>query len=52
MQILAKLVDFVKAHASTIMLTILVMLFVLFSFACGYIIAKYQDREPIKIEQK
>lgn len=55
---IAKLVEFVKgplswakAHANTIMLTVLVMLFVLFSFACGYILAKYQDREPITIQQ-
>jgi len=55
--ILAKIKEFVKgpihwtkANGNNIILTVLVALFVLFSFACGYIIAKYQDREPILIE--
>jgi len=54
----AKIVEFVKGplswvktHLNNIILTALVLLFVLFSFACGYIIAKYQDREPIIINQ-
>lgn len=46
---LSKFAEFVKLHADTIILVVLVMLFVLFSFACGYIIAKYQDREPLQI---
>jgi len=58
MQILAKITEFVKdiraflkTHANTVLLTILVMLCVLFSFSCGYILAKYQTREPLTIEQ-
>jgi len=35
-----------------IILFIIVALFVLLSFALGYITAKYQAKEPIKIEQK
>lgn len=48
--ILAKLSEFVKVHIDAIMLMAIVMLFILLSFAFGYIIAKYQDREPIQIE--
>lgn len=48
---LAKILDFVKAHLDTLLLVIIAMLFVLFSFAGGYIIAKWQDREPIIINQ-
>ena len=48
--ILSKIKEFVKAHIDTIMLIAIVMLFVLLSFAFGYIIAKYQDRKPIQIE--
>ena len=45
----AKILSFVKAHLDTIILGSIVALLILFSFASGYIIAKYQDREPIKI---
>mgnify|MGYP001569342589 CR=1 len=48
---IAKILEFVKTHLNTIILTAIVMLFVLFSFASGYIIAKYQDRAPIEINQ-
>ncbi len=43
---------FAKAHANEIILIILVMLFVLFSFALGYIIARYQAQEPIEVTQQ
>ena len=46
---IAKLLQFVKANFNNIMLVCMVALFVLLSFASGYIIAKYQDREPITI---
>ncbi len=49
---LSEILNFVKANLNTIILAVLVMLFVLFSFASGYIIAKYQDREPIQIYQQ
>lgn len=48
-EIVAKIKEFVKANLNTILLIIIVMLLVLFSFASGYIIAKYQDRAPIII---
>ena len=46
---IAKILEFVKAHLHTILLVAVVMLLVLFSFASGYIIAKYQTIEPIQI---
>ena len=55
---LAKISEFVKGlwqlikeHANTILLVVIIALFILLSFALGYIIAKYQDREPIIIHQ-
>ena len=48
---IAKILDFVKTYLDTIILAVLIMLFVMFSFAAGYIIAKYQDRPPIEIQQ-
>ena len=51
MQILAKILQFVKTHIDAILLLLIIMLFVLVSFASGYIIAKYQDRAPILINQ-
>lgn len=48
---LPKISEFVKTHIDTMILCSIIMLFVLFSFAVGYIIAKYQDREPIIIHQ-
>jgi len=47
---LAKLRDFVKANLDDIILLIGVILISLLSFAMGYIIAKQQGKEPIKIE--
>ena len=49
---LSKIKDFVKAHLNDMMLFIIVVLLILFAFAAGYITAKYQSKEPIKIEQK
>jgi hypothetical protein len=46
---LAKIFEFVKANRANIMVFILVLLLTLFSFACGYIIAKYQTKPPIEI---
>ncbi len=46
---LAKITEFVKKNLDTIILSTLVALFILLSFASGYIIAKYQDRAPITI---
>jgi len=48
---IAKIRDFVKAHFYDIMLFIIVALLIMFAFALGYIIAKYQSKEPIQIQQ-
>ncbi len=48
---LTKFSAFVKSHFNDIMIFIIVALLVLLSFAAGFIIAKYQNKEPIKIEQ-
>jgi len=47
---LSKLTEFVKAHLDDIILLIGVILTSLLSFAIGFIAAKQQDKEPIKIE--
>ena len=47
---LTKIIDFVKAHLDDIILLIGVILISLLSFAAGYIVAKQQEKEPIKIE--
>lgn len=47
---LSKIVDFVKTHQADIILVIGVILISLLSFATGYIVAKTQEKEPIKIE--
>jgi hypothetical protein len=46
---LAKIIDFVKTHFIDIMLFIIVALLMLLSFAAGFIMAKYQQKEPIEI---
>jgi hypothetical protein len=48
---IAKIRDFVKAHFYDIMLFIIVALLIMFAFALGYIIAKYQLKTPIQIQQ-
>lgn len=55
---LAKISNFVKGafawlrrNLSAVLLAVLVALAVLFSFASGYIIATYHNRQPITIEQ-
>ena len=50
MLILADLKEVVKSHKSDIILIIAVVLVSLLSFAIGYIIAKYQEKESISIE--
>jgi len=47
---LAKIRDFVKSHFNDIMTFIIVVLLIMLAFATGYITAKYQSKEPIKIE--
>jgi len=48
---ITKIKNFVKAHLDDIILLIGVVLISLFSFAIGYIVAKQQEKESIKIEQ-
>ena len=49
---LSKFIQFVKTHQNDIILLIGVILISLLSFAIGYIVAKEQEKEPIKIEFK
>jgi len=46
---LSEIKEFVKAHFADIMLFVIVVLLVLFSFAAGYITAKYQSKTPIQV---
>jgi len=46
---LTKISSFVKSHFGDIMLFITVALLILLAFAAGYIVAKYQSKEPIQI---
>jgi len=48
---LSKLIKFVKAHLDDIILVTGVVLVSLLSFLTGYITAKQQQKEPIKIEK-
>lgn len=47
---LSKFIETVKKHEKDIILVIIVLLLLLASFASGFILAKYQDKEPIKFE--
>ena len=47
---LTKIKEFVKNHQNDIILLIGVILISLLSFAVGYIVAKQQGKEPLKIE--
>lgn len=47
---LTKIKNFIKAHQADIILVIGVILISLLSFAMGYIMAKTQEKEPLKIE--
>jgi len=48
---LAKIKQFVKENLADIILIIGVILISLLSFAAGYIMAKQQEKEPIRIEK-
>ena len=48
---LTKLVQFVKGHLDDIILVTGVVLVSLLSFLAGYITAKQQQKEPIKIDK-
>lgn len=47
---LARIIEFVKKHQDDIILVIGVILISLLSFAVGYIVAKQQEKEPLRIE--
>jgi len=47
---LSKIKEFVKKNQTDIILLIGVILISLFSFFLGYIVAKIEEKEPIKIE--
>ena len=47
---LTKLKSFVKTHLNDILMLMAVILISLFSFAAGYLTAKYQEKESIRIE--
>ncbi len=48
---LAKIINFVKKNKENILLFIAVMLISMFSFSLGYIIAKTEEKTPLKIEE-
>jgi len=48
---LAKIIQFVKENLADIILVIGVILISLLSFTAGYIVAKEQEKEPIRIEK-
>lgn len=52
LQLVKGLIDWMRKNADHIILFAIFLFFGLFSFASGYIIAKYQDREPIQIQQQ
>ncbi|MFH1423706.1 MAG: hypothetical protein ABIG29_02020 [Candidatus Nealsonbacteria bacterium] len=48
---LSEIKEFVKSHQADIILVIGVVLISLLSFAMGYILAKNQEKTPLKFEQ-
>ena len=51
MNILARIIEFVKRHEIDIILAVGVILISLLSFAAGFLTAKEQFKEPIRIEE-
>ena len=49
---LTKIKDFVKTYQADIILVIGVILISLLSFAVGFIVAKQQEKEPLRIEYR
>ncbi|MBU2540003.1 hypothetical protein KJ786_02485 [Patescibacteria group bacterium] len=45
---LSNITEFVKKYQKDIILIIIIVLLFLFSFAAGFITAKYQNKEPIQ----
>ncbi len=46
-----KFIKFVKVNQRDILLLIAIFLATLFSFSLGYIIAKMEEKEPLRFEQ-
>jgi len=44
-------IDFIKKYQEEIILVIGVILISLFSFAMGYIVAKEQEKKPLRFEE-
>ena len=44
-------INWFKNNFDTVIITIIIALSILFSFALGYIISEYKHKEPIIIEQ-
>ncbi len=51
MNILPKIIDFVKKNLPDILLLVAVMLVSMFSFSLGYITAKMEEKEPLRFEE-
>lgn len=49
MIMLSEIKEFVKVHFSNIMLFIIIVLLVMLAFSAGFLVAKYQFKEPLKI---
>ncbi len=47
---ITKISNFVKRNKEDILLFIAIMLVVMFSFSLGYIMAKMEQKEPLKFE--
>ena len=49
---LTKITDFVKENQDKIVLVVCVILIATLSFSLGYIYAKTQEKQPLRIEQR
>ena len=47
----SKIKQFINTHQEDIILVISVILISLLSFAIGYLVAKYQQKEPLRFEE-
>ena len=47
---LSRIREFVKSHKNDIILIIIIILISLLSFGTGFLVAKYQQKQPLKFE--
>ncbi len=47
---LAKISEFVKGHYSDILLALIIILIGMLMFACGFIAARYLEKQPLQID--